>query len=79
MVAFMFLFAPAVVLIAVWIMQRFQRRRERVPRLEREFAIPRRRVAKSGRIEPSFSAVNDNDGYQPDPDMVMDRRSIPTR
>jgi hypothetical protein len=58
MVAFLFLFAPAVVLVAVWIMQRFQPRRDLDP------AALRERVAEGGRIEPRFSAVNDNAEYE---------------
>jgi hypothetical protein len=50
MVAFLFLFAPAVVLVAVWIMQRFQPRRDLDP------AALRERVAEGGLIEPRFSA-----------------------
>ncbi len=53
MVAFLFLFAPAVVLVAVWIMQRFQ------PRRDLDAAVLRARV-EGGRIEPNFGAVNDN-------------------
>ena len=73
MVAFLFLFAPAVVLVAVWIMQRFQPRRDLDP------AALRERVVEDGRIEPSFGAVNDNAGYEPDPGILMDQHSISTR
>ena len=48
MVAFLFLFAPAVVLVAVWIMQRFQPRRDLDP------AALRERVVDGGRIEPTI-------------------------
>jgi hypothetical protein len=72
MVAFLFLFAPAVVLVAVWIMQRFQPGRGLDPA-----ALPAR-VVEDGRIEPSFSAVNDNAGYEPDPEILMDQHSIST-
>jgi hypothetical protein len=60
MVAFLFLFAPAVVLVAVWIMQRFQPRRDLDPA-----ALPAR-VVEGGRIEPNFGAVNDNAEYETD-------------
>ena len=59
MVAFLFLFAPAVVLVAVWIMQRFQ------PRRDLDAAVLRARV-EGGRIEPNFGAVNDNAEYETD-------------
>lgn len=72
MVAFLFLFAPAVVLVAVWIMQRFQPRRDLDP------AALRERVAEGGRIEPRFSAVNDNAEYEQDPRILMDQHSIST-
>jgi hypothetical protein len=72
MVAFLFLFAPAVVLVAVWIMQRFQPRRDLDP------AALRERVAEGGRIEPRFSAVNDNAEYGQDPRILMDQHSIST-
>jgi hypothetical protein len=70
MVAFLFLLAPTVVLIAVLIMQRFQ------PRSDRDPATLRERVVEQGRIEPRFSAVNDNAEYEPDPGILMDQRSI---
>jgi hypothetical protein len=69
MVAFLFLFAPVVVLIAVWIMQRFQPRRDREP------APPIKRVVAGDRIEPRFGAVNDND-YEPDARTWRDQHSI---
>jgi hypothetical protein len=72
MVAFLFLFAPAVVLVAVWIMQRFQPRRDFDP------AALRERVAEGGRIEPRFSAVNDNAEYEQDPRILMNQHSIST-
>lgn len=72
MVAFLFLLAPTIVLIAVLIMQRFQPRRDLDPETLRQ------RVVEGGRIEPRFRAVNDSDGHQPDPEMLMDRHSIPT-
>jgi hypothetical protein len=72
MVAFLFLFAPAVVLVAVWVMQRFQPRRDLDP------AALRARVVEDGRIEPSFSAVNDNAGDEPNPEILMDQHSIST-
>jgi len=72
MVAFLFLFAPAVVLIAVLIMQRFQPRRDRNPETLIE------RIVEGGRIEPRFGAFNDNAGYEADSGMSMDQRSIST-
>jgi hypothetical protein len=60
MVAFLFLFAPAVVLVAVWIMQRFQ------PRRDLDAAVLHARVVEGGRIEPNFGAVNDNAEYETD-------------
>jgi hypothetical protein len=72
MVAFLFLFAPAVVLVAVWIMQRFQPRRDLDP------AACRERIAEGGRVEPRFSAVNDNAEYERDPRILMDPHSIST-
>jgi hypothetical protein len=71
MVAFLFLFAPAVVLVAVWIMQRFQRRHDLDP------AALRERVVEGSRIEPRLSAVNDAE-YEPQPEILMDRHSIST-
>ena len=53
MVAFLFLFAPAVVLIAVWIIQWFQPKRDRVPE---PLIEP---VVAGGRVEPKFSAANE--------------------
>jgi hypothetical protein len=61
MVAFLFLFAPTVVLIAVLIMQRFQ------PRPDRNPATLMERVVEDDRVEPRFSALNDNADYEPDP------------
>jgi hypothetical protein len=72
MVAFLFLFAPAVVWIAVLIMQRFE------PRRDQDRGILMARVAGGGRLEPRFSAVNDNAEHQRDPGMLMDRHSIST-
>ncbi len=72
MVAFLFLFAPAVVLVAVWIMQRFQPRRDLDP------AALRERVVDGGRIEPQFNAVNDNAEHEPEPEILMDQHSIST-
>jgi hypothetical protein len=72
MVAFLFLFAPAVVLVAVWIMQRFQPRRDLDP------AALRERVVDGGRIEPRFSAVNDNAENEPEPEILTDQHSIST-
>jgi hypothetical protein len=72
MVAFLFLFAPAVVLVAVWIMQRFQPRRDLDP------ATLRERVVDGGRIEPRFSAVNDNAEHEPEPEILTDQHSIST-
>jgi hypothetical protein len=72
MVAFLFLFAPVVVLIAVLIMQRFQPKRDEYP------ATPMERVVEGGRIEPRFGAVNDNAEYEADPGTWMDQHSIST-
>src|ERR1700721_670293 len=72
MVAFLFLFAPAVVWIAVLIMQRFETRRDR------DRGILMARVAGGRRLAPRFSAVNDNAEPQRDPGMLMDRHSIST-
>jgi hypothetical protein len=72
MVAFLFLFAPTVVLIAVFIMQRFQ------PRRDEYAAMSMERVVEDGRIEPRFGAVNDNAGYEPEPGRWMDQHSIST-
>jgi hypothetical protein len=72
MVAFLFLFAPAVVLVAVWIMQRFQSRRDLDP------ATLNERVVEGGRIEPRFSAVNDNAEHDPESEIFMDQHSIST-
>jgi hypothetical protein len=77
MVAFLFLFAPVVVLIAVWIMQRFQPRRELDPAALQERVV-RERVVDDDRIEPRFGAVNDNAEYAPDPGTWMDQHSIST-
>jgi hypothetical protein len=38
----------------------------------------RERVAEGGRIEPRFSAVNDNAEYEQDPRILMDPHSIST-
>jgi hypothetical protein len=70
MVAFMFLFAPAVVLVAVWIMQWFQPRRDLDP------AALHARVVEGGRIEPRFSAVNDNAEHELEPRILTDQHSI---
>jgi hypothetical protein len=72
MVGFLFLFAPTVVLIAVLIMQRFQPRRDRDPGILMEYAI------EDDRMEPRFSAVNDNAEYEPDPGIMRDQHSIVT-
>jgi hypothetical protein len=72
MVAFLFLFAPTVVPIAVLIIQRFQPRRDRDPGILMEFAI------EDDRMEPQFSAVNDNAAYEPDPGILRDQHSILT-
>jgi hypothetical protein len=72
MVAFLFLFAPAIVLVAVWIMQRFQ------PRGDVDPAGLRGRVVEDRRIEPRFSAVNDNAEYEQDPRILMNQHSIST-
>ncbi len=72
MVAFLFLLAPTVVLSAVLIIQRFQPRRDRDPGTLRE------RVVEDGRIEPRFRVVDDNAGYRPDPEVLMDQHSIST-
>ncbi len=72
MVAFLFLLAPTVVLIAVLIIQRFQPSRDRNPETLIE------RIVEGGRIEPRFRAVNDSAGHQPDPEILMDQHSIPT-
>jgi hypothetical protein len=82
MVAFLFLFAPAVILVAVWIMQRFQPRRDLDPAALSERVVTRRvvteRVVAGGRIEPKFSAVNDDAEHEPDPEIWRDQRSIST-
>jgi hypothetical protein len=52
MVAFLFLFAPVLVLIAVWTIQWFQPARDRVPESLKEHRFER------GRIEPRFSTAN---------------------
>jgi hypothetical protein len=72
MVAFLFLFAPVVVLIAVLIMQRFQPRRGRdpLPSMQRD--------ADDDRIEPRFGAVNDNAEYEQHPGTWTDQHSIST-
>ena len=72
MVAFLFLFAPTVVLIAVLIMQRFQSRRDEDP------ATLIERLVEDGRIEPRFGAVNDNAGYEPDSGTWLDQNSTST-
>jgi hypothetical protein len=72
MVAFLFLFAPTVVLIAVLIIQRFQPRRDRVSGILMEYAI------EDDRMEPRFSAVNDNAEHEPDPGILQDQHSILT-
>jgi hypothetical protein len=73
MVAFLFLFAPVVVLIAVWIMQRFQPKRDAYP------PTPVARVFDEDRIEPRFGAVNDNIRRASSRGTSPDRQSIPTR
>jgi hypothetical protein len=70
MVAFLFLFAPAVVLIAVLIMQRFQPRWDRNPETLIE------RIVQGGRTEPRFGAFNDN--AEPDSGISIDQHTIPT-
>ena len=65
MVAFLFLFAPTVVLIAVWIIQRFQ------PKPSSEALT--KRVRSDDRIEPKF--VNDNNLQEPDSKKLMDDRT----
>ena len=70
MVAFLFLFAPMVVLIAVLIMQRFQSGRDENP------ATLIERLVEDSRIEPRFGAVNDNAGYEPDSGAWLDQNSI---
>jgi hypothetical protein len=77
MVAFLFLFAPTVVLIAVLIMQRFQPGRDEDPATLHERVV-RERVADDDRIEPRFGAVNDNAEYDPDSATWTDQRSIST-
>lgn len=72
MVAFLFLFAPTVVLIAVLIMQRFQPKRDRDPGILMEYAI------EDDRMEPGFGAVTDNAEHEPDPGILLDRHSIST-
>jgi hypothetical protein len=67
MVAFLFLFAPTVVLIAVLIIQRFQ------PKPSSEALT--KRVRPDDRIEPRFSAVNDNNLQEPDSKILMDDRT----
>jgi hypothetical protein len=67
MVAFLFLFAPTVVLIAVWIIQRFQ------PKPSSEALT--KRVRSDDRIEPRFSAVNDNNLQETDSKKLMDDRT----
>jgi hypothetical protein len=53
MVTFLFLFAPVVVLIAIWIVQRFHPKRDRL----QETLIEH--VVGSSRIEPRFSTTNE--------------------
>jgi hypothetical protein len=72
MVAFLFLFAPTVVLIAVLIMQRFQPRHDRDPLTSMQLD------ADDDRIEPRFGAVNDNTEYESHPEIWMDQHSIST-
>jgi hypothetical protein len=72
MVAFLFLFAPAVVLIAVLIMQRFQPSRDQNPETLIE------RIVKGSRVEPRFSAFNDETEHEPDSGMSMDRHPTST-
>lgn len=72
MVAFLFLFAPTVVLIAVWIIQRFQPGRDRDPETLRE------RVVEGGRIEPRFGAIDDHVEHEADPGILIDQHSIST-
>jgi hypothetical protein len=56
MVTFLLLFAPAVVLIAVWIIQWFQPKRDKVP------ATLIENVVAGGRVEPRFTAPDDTNG-----------------
>jgi len=72
MVAFLFLFAPMVVLIAVLIMQRFQPRRDRDPDILMEHLV------EDGRVEPGFSALNDNAEYEAAPGNLLDQHAILT-
>jgi hypothetical protein len=72
MVAFLFLFAPTVVLIAVLIIQRFQ------PGPDRDPGTLIERVVEDGRLEPRFSAINDDAEYEPDSGIWMDQHSIST-
>jgi len=67
MVAFLLLFAPTIVLIAVLIIQRFQ------PKPSSEALT--KRVRANDRIEPRFSAVNDNNLQEPDSKILMDDRT----
>lgn len=52
MVAFLFLLAPVVVLIAVWIIQWFQPEQDRVPE-----PLIKHAVVAGGRVEPRFSEI----------------------
>jgi hypothetical protein len=72
MVAFLFLFAPMVVLIAVLIMQRFQPRRDRDPDILMEH------IGEDGRLEPRFSALNDNAEYEADSGNLPDQHAVLT-
>jgi hypothetical protein len=66
MVAFLFLLAPTVVLIAVLIIQRFQ------PKLDRNTGSLIKPVTKDGRIEPRFGAVNDNAERERRPEVLTE-------
>jgi hypothetical protein len=80
MVAFLFLFAPTVVLIAVLIMQRFQPRRDRdsLTSMDQDPLTSMQRDVDDDRIEPRFGAVNDNAEYEPHPGTWTDQHSIST-
>jgi hypothetical protein len=80
MVAFLFLFAPTVVLIAVLIMQRFQPWHDRDPLtlMDQDPLTSMQRDVDDDRIEPRFGAVNDNTEYESHPEIWMDQHSIST-
>jgi hypothetical protein len=80
MVAFLFLFAPVVVLIAVLIMQRFQPRRDRdqLTSIDQDPLTSMQRDVDDDRIEPRFGAVNDNAEYEQHSGTWMDQHSIST-